>query len=70
MNATTTNTTPSARASASMYLESLAANYRRAYDLRLPECLDLAVSAFLADVRRATGGRISRSSAQRLILGH
>lgn len=70
MNASTTNTSASARPSASMYLESLAADYRRAFDLQLPECLELAVSAFLEDVKRATGGRISRTSAQRIILGH
>lgn len=70
MNTTSTTTSASARPSASMFLESLAADYRRAFDIALPECLELAVSAFLQDVKRVTGGRISRTSAQRLILGN
>ena len=60
---------PSDRTSVSAYLESIAAGYRRAVDLELAECRDLAVSAYLRDIRRVTGARISRSSAIRLVLG-
>lgn len=51
------------------FLSSLAGEYRRAFDLQLPECLSLAVSAFVRDVRRATGGRISVRAAEGLLLG-
>lgn len=59
------------RPTVSAYLDSLAADYRRAFDVQVPECLSLslAVSAFIRDVHKATGGRISRIAAQRLILG-
>lgn len=57
------------RPTVNAYLDSLAADYRRAFDVQLPVCLSLAVAAFLRDVRKATGGRISHATAERLILG-
>lgn len=51
------------------FLSGLADEYRRAFDLTLPECLSLAVSAFVMDVRRPTGGRISVRAAEGLLLG-
>ena len=60
---------PRERPTLDAFLSSLAGEYRRAFDLAVPECLSLAVSAFVRDVRRSTGGRISERAAEGLLLG-
>lgn len=52
------------------YLDNLAAAYRRSYDVKLPECIALAVEELQGELsQRLNGARISDSAAATLLLG-